>query len=207
MGKNKLESKLQEQQNHNKFNSITQKTTPENQNQTHNSRKEGIQPINQKRQGGFRPYLFITYISLSFLSVSKVSEDIIFIIFISCEESPAAVIFINRFISFHISDFPTFFRYLFRNIQSSNSIYFFVAPAMLRTSSCSQACIGFQGFLVPISLYNLFPRNEIYSFHFGEKYSDTVTVNEVNSNVILFAAYAKFKKKQFLNVEIHSRGN
>ncbi|MCI9318822.1 MAG: hypothetical protein HFH05_01940 [Lachnospiraceae bacterium] len=49
MGKNKLESKLQEQQNHNKFNSITQKTTPENQNQTHNSRKEGIQPINQKR--------------------------------------------------------------------------------------------------------------------------------------------------------------
>jgi hypothetical protein len=39
----------QEQQNHDKFNSITQKTAPENQNQTHNSRKEGIQPINQKR--------------------------------------------------------------------------------------------------------------------------------------------------------------
>lgn len=34
---------------HNKFNSITQKLTPENQNQTHNSRKEGIQTIDQKR--------------------------------------------------------------------------------------------------------------------------------------------------------------
>jgi hypothetical protein len=41
---------------------------------------------------------------------------------------------------------------------------------------------------------------------FGEKYSDTVTVNEVNNNAILFAAYAKFKKNQFLNVEINSRG-
>ena len=41
--------KSEEQRNHNKFNSITQKITPENQNQTHNARKEGIQPINQKR--------------------------------------------------------------------------------------------------------------------------------------------------------------
>lgn len=40
---------IQEQKDHNKFNSITQKVTPENQNQTHNSRKEGIQPTNQKK--------------------------------------------------------------------------------------------------------------------------------------------------------------
>ena len=40
---------LQEQKNLDKFNSITQKVTPENQNQTHNARKEDIQPINQKR--------------------------------------------------------------------------------------------------------------------------------------------------------------
>lgn len=45
----KSEKKNQEQQNLNKFNSVTQKDTPENQNQTHNSRKEGMQPINQKR--------------------------------------------------------------------------------------------------------------------------------------------------------------
>lgn len=45
----KTERQNQEQQNLNKFNSITQKDTPENQNQTHNSRKEGIQPINPKR--------------------------------------------------------------------------------------------------------------------------------------------------------------
>lgn len=35
--------------NQDKFNNITQKSTPENQNQTHNVRKEGIQPVNQKR--------------------------------------------------------------------------------------------------------------------------------------------------------------
>lgn len=46
---NKSEKQIQEQKNLNKFNSITQKTTPENQNQTHNSRKEGLQPINRKR--------------------------------------------------------------------------------------------------------------------------------------------------------------
>ena len=36
---------LQEQKNLNKYNSVTQKVTPETQNQTHNVRKEGIQPI------------------------------------------------------------------------------------------------------------------------------------------------------------------
>ena len=48
MDKNKSE-RIEAQKNHNKFNSVTQKSTPENQNQTHNARKEGIQPINQKR--------------------------------------------------------------------------------------------------------------------------------------------------------------
>lgn len=47
---NKKETEcLQRQENLNKFNSITQKVTAENQNQTHNVKKEGIQPINQKR--------------------------------------------------------------------------------------------------------------------------------------------------------------
>ena len=45
----KSQEKLQEQKNHNEFNSVTQKKKPENQNQTHNVRKEGIQPINRKR--------------------------------------------------------------------------------------------------------------------------------------------------------------
>ena len=45
----KTQMEIQEQNNQDKFNNITQKVTPENQNQTHNSRKEGIQPINQKR--------------------------------------------------------------------------------------------------------------------------------------------------------------
>ncbi len=45
----KTQMEIQEQKNQDKFNNITQKVTPENQNQTHNSRKEGIQPINQKR--------------------------------------------------------------------------------------------------------------------------------------------------------------
>lgn len=31
------------------YNSVTEKGKPENQNQTHNARKEGINPINQKR--------------------------------------------------------------------------------------------------------------------------------------------------------------
>ena len=46
----KAQKQIQEQKNHDKFNNITQKTTPENQNQTHNTKKEGIQPINQKRE-------------------------------------------------------------------------------------------------------------------------------------------------------------
>ena len=45
----KTQEQIQEQKIHDKFNNITQKVEPENQNQTHNSRKEGIQPINQKR--------------------------------------------------------------------------------------------------------------------------------------------------------------
>ncbi len=45
----KKQVQIQEQKNHDKFNNVTQKVAPENQNQTHNSRKESIQPINQKR--------------------------------------------------------------------------------------------------------------------------------------------------------------
>lgn len=39
----------EEQKNHNKYDSVTQKKKPENQNQEHNVREEGIHPINQKR--------------------------------------------------------------------------------------------------------------------------------------------------------------
>lgn len=39
----------EKQENHSKFNSITQKREPENQNQTHNVRQEGISKINQNR--------------------------------------------------------------------------------------------------------------------------------------------------------------
>ena len=45
----KQQKELQEQKEHNKFDSVTQKRKVENQNQTHNVRKEGIAPINQKR--------------------------------------------------------------------------------------------------------------------------------------------------------------
>lgn len=48
MDKKKQEA-LNRQKNLDEFNSITQKVKPENQNQEHNVRKEGIQPINQKR--------------------------------------------------------------------------------------------------------------------------------------------------------------
>lgn len=44
----KKEKMNQEQKENNKFNSVTQKKTPENQNQTHNVRQEGTAPINQK---------------------------------------------------------------------------------------------------------------------------------------------------------------
>lgn len=45
----KEKERQQRQKNSNEFNSITQKVKPENQNQAHNVRKEGIGPINQKR--------------------------------------------------------------------------------------------------------------------------------------------------------------
>lgn len=46
----KKEKEQQERQkNLNEFNSVTQKVKPENQNQEHNVRKEGIGPVNQKR--------------------------------------------------------------------------------------------------------------------------------------------------------------
>lgn len=45
----KEKERINRQENLNEYNSITQKVKPENQNQTHNVRKEGIQPINQKR--------------------------------------------------------------------------------------------------------------------------------------------------------------
>lgn len=38
-----------ENENLHKFNSITQKVKPENQNQTHNVKKEGLGPSNQLR--------------------------------------------------------------------------------------------------------------------------------------------------------------
>lgn len=40
---------MQEKKSNETFNSITNKVKVENQNQTHNARKEGIAPINQKR--------------------------------------------------------------------------------------------------------------------------------------------------------------
>lgn len=46
---NKNQEMLQQKKTHEQFNAVTQKVKVENQNQTHNSRKEGIAPINQKR--------------------------------------------------------------------------------------------------------------------------------------------------------------
>ena len=46
---NKEKESIERQENLDKFNSVTQKVKPENQNQTHNVRKEGTCPINQKR--------------------------------------------------------------------------------------------------------------------------------------------------------------
>lgn len=48
MGKSKTEKQQQKKELEN-FNNVTHKTKVENQNQTHNSVKEGIGPINQKR--------------------------------------------------------------------------------------------------------------------------------------------------------------
>lgn len=45
----KQQEKLEEQRNYDKFNSVTQKKKPENQNQEHNVRKEGIGKMNQLR--------------------------------------------------------------------------------------------------------------------------------------------------------------
>lgn len=45
----KKEMKQQRKKSNEKFNSVTQKVKVENQNQTHNTRLEGIAPINQKR--------------------------------------------------------------------------------------------------------------------------------------------------------------
>lgn len=43
------QEKLAEQKFLDKFNSVTEKVKLENQNQQHNVRREGINPINQKR--------------------------------------------------------------------------------------------------------------------------------------------------------------
>lgn len=45
----KEREELNRKKSNEEFNSITRKVKPENQNQTHNARKEGIAPINQKR--------------------------------------------------------------------------------------------------------------------------------------------------------------
>ena len=45
----KEQEKLQEQAAHDKFDSVTQKYKPENQNQQHNVKKEGATPVNQQR--------------------------------------------------------------------------------------------------------------------------------------------------------------
>ena len=45
----KKQEMIIEEKDRNVYNNITQKKKPENQNQIHNVRKEGIQPINQKR--------------------------------------------------------------------------------------------------------------------------------------------------------------
>lgn len=44
----KQQEKQEQQRNQNKFNSITQKVKPENQNQTHNIRSEAVEPKNRQ---------------------------------------------------------------------------------------------------------------------------------------------------------------
>ena len=46
---NKEKERQERQKNLNEFNNVTQKVKPENQNQTHNVRQEGISRINQNR--------------------------------------------------------------------------------------------------------------------------------------------------------------
>lgn len=45
----KEQEKKAKQEELNRFNAVTNKVKPENQNQQHNVREEGIHPINQKR--------------------------------------------------------------------------------------------------------------------------------------------------------------
>lgn len=45
----KKQEQMNEQSSLNRFNSVTKKDKPENQNQRHNVREEGIGPVNQKR--------------------------------------------------------------------------------------------------------------------------------------------------------------
>ena len=45
----KQREEREQQRCENTFNSITEKSEPENQNQTHNVRREGLGPRNQKR--------------------------------------------------------------------------------------------------------------------------------------------------------------
>lgn len=47
MNKKQQENQAQKKSNE-KFNSITHKTTPENQNQTHNTRSEAVEPKNRQ---------------------------------------------------------------------------------------------------------------------------------------------------------------
>lgn len=47
MGKSKKD--LQSKKQREEFNSVTQSIKPENQNQTHNSKKEGAEPVNQTK--------------------------------------------------------------------------------------------------------------------------------------------------------------
>ena len=47
MNKKQVE-KREQQRNQNKFNSITQKVKPKNQNQTHNVRSEAVEPKNRQ---------------------------------------------------------------------------------------------------------------------------------------------------------------
>lgn len=42
----KQQEKLQQKKNHEKFNSVTQKVKPENQNQEHNVHSEAVEPKN-----------------------------------------------------------------------------------------------------------------------------------------------------------------
>ena len=44
----KAMKKFQEKKSREKFNSVTQKAKPENQNQTHNARSEAVEPKNRQ---------------------------------------------------------------------------------------------------------------------------------------------------------------